>query len=129
MEALEIGKALVELCRKGQFMQAVETHYGDDIVSIEGASGPGFAQRMEGKEAILGKNQWWAENHEVHELRLEGPFGAEGSDRFLVYFDMDVTNKADDQRSQMKEVAIYTVRDGKIVQEEFFYDVSLFPAS
>ena len=34
---------------------------------------------------------------------------------------MDVTPKASGERMQMDEVAVYTVKDGKIVQEEFLY--------
>jgi ketosteroid isomerase-like protein len=36
-------------------------------------------------------------------------------------FEMDVTPKAGGERMQMKEVALYTVKDGKIAQEEFWY--------
>ena len=38
-----------------------------------------------------------------------------------VIFDMDVTAKQTGQRMQMREIGLYTVRDGKIVEERFFY--------
>lgn len=38
----------------------------------------------------------------------------------LVKFDLDVTPQGG-QRMQMSEVALYTTKDGKIVQEEFLY--------
>ena len=44
-----------------------------------------------------------------------------GEDRFALIFDMDVTNRETGQRMQMREVGLYTVADGKIVREEFFY--------
>jgi ketosteroid isomerase-like protein len=34
-----------------------------------------------------------------------------------------VTAKATGQRFQMEEMALYTVKDGKIVGEQFFYNV------
>ncbi|MEL6600761.1 MAG: SnoaL-like domain-containing protein [Pseudomonadota bacterium] len=34
---------------------------------------------------------------------------------------MDTTEKSSGQRTQGREVAIYTVADGKITREEFFY--------
>jgi ketosteroid isomerase-like protein len=34
---------------------------------------------------------------------------------------MDTTDKATGQRSQGREVAVYHVKDGKIVREEFYY--------
>ncbi len=124
METLEIGKALVALCNDDKHLEAIETYYSDDIVSIEGAANEGMPQRMEGIEAIKGKNNWWFENHEVHESIAEGPFVAEGSQQFVVRFTIDVTGKADGQRIQMTEVGIYDVADGKIVQEQFLYNMA-----
>jgi hypothetical protein len=34
---------------------------------------------------------------------------------------MDVTPKASGERVQMREVGLYTIAGGKIVQEEFLY--------
>jgi ketosteroid isomerase-like protein len=81
-------------------------------------------KRMEGIDAIRKKNQWWVENHEVHSGHASGPFPH--GDRFIVNFDFDVTSKAGPmagKRMQMQEAGLYTVKDGKIVQEEFFYDM------
>jgi len=49
-----------------------------------------------------------------------GPF-FHGDDRFTVVFDMDITALETGARSEMREVAEYTVKDGRIVKEEFFY--------
>ena len=58
---------------------------------------------------------------EVHDAKVEGPF-LHGEDRFGMIFEMDVTEKASGQRSQMKELGVYTVDGaGKIIREEFFY--------
>jgi hypothetical protein len=51
-----------------------------------------------------------------------GPF-PHGEDRFCVMFRYDVTNKPRSQRFEIEEVALYTVADGKIVTEEFFYSM------
>ena len=77
--------------------------------------------RMEGIEAVKGKNQWWYDNHEVHSLVTTGPFIGHNPDQFIVEFEIDVTAKASGERSQMKEVGLYTAKDGKVVQEEFLY--------
>ncbi|MCB1056541.1 MAG: nuclear transport factor 2 family protein [Acidobacteria bacterium] len=124
METLEIGKSLVDLCNQGQFDQAVESHYDDDIVSIEGAGGPSGDQRVEGLDAVRAKGKWWSENHEVHAFEAYGPFTAQGDDRFAVYFSLEVTPKATGQRMAMTEVGLYQVRDGKIVEERFFYNMA-----
>ena len=121
METLEVGKSLVALCSEGQFESAIDQHYSENIVSIEGMAYPGMEQRMEGIEAIKGKNQWWIENHEVHSMDAEGPFVSEDSKQFMVRFSMDVTNKHTGDRRQGQEVALYTVADGKVVKEEFYF--------
>ena len=94
------------------------------MVSIEVTGGPGMPARMEGIEAIKGKNEWWLQNHEVHHAEAEGPWP--NGDRFIVRFKYDVTGKAGPlagKRVMMDETALYTVKDGKITQEEFFYDM------
>ncbi len=121
MTAKEVGEKLVGYCREGRNVDAINELYADDIVSIEAMEPPeGGARRMEGKEAILGKNRWWAENHEVHSGEASGPF-PHGDDQFAAIFRYDVTNKPSGQRFMMEEVAVYTLRDGKVAQEEFFY--------
>ena len=123
MNVKEIGKELVELCNQGKNMECVEKFYSDDIVSVE-ASAPqsGGEQVMKGIEAIKGKGQWWAENHEIHSAKVEGPF-PHGEDRFAAIFNYDITNKPSGQRIQMHEVGVFHVANGKIVREEFFYDM------
>lgn len=121
---LEVGKQLVELCNKGENLKAVDTLYSPDIVCNEAMSMPGMPARMEGIEAIRAKNQWWIDNHTVHSGKAHGPWPL--GDRFIVHFDYDVTPKAGPmagQRMKMEEGALYTVKDGKIVQEEFFYSM------
>jgi hypothetical protein len=54
---------------------------------------------------------------EVHSFKASEPFVAH--DRFVVQYDADVTEKESKQRRQISEVGVYTVRDGKIVREEF----------
>ncbi|MEM1179640.1 MAG: SnoaL-like domain-containing protein [Acidobacteriota bacterium] len=120
MEVLDIGKDLVALCREHKHLEAIEKYYADNVVSIEGASQGDMPARMEGLETIKGKNNWWFENNEVHSGTIEGPYCAEGDNRFVVHFSFDVTPKGG-ERMQMAEVGIYTVEGGKIVEERFLY--------
>lgn len=121
MSTLEVGKQLVELCKQGENLQAIKTLYSPDIVSVEASSMPNMPAEMKGMDAILGKNKWWVDNHEVHAATCEGPFPH--GDQFIVRFNYDVTNKPSGKRMQMDEAALYTVKDGKIVREEFFYSM------
>jgi ketosteroid isomerase-like protein len=124
MTTLEIGRRLVELCSTGRTLEALDTLYAKDAVSVEAVASPNFPQVTEGLAAVRGKNEWWYANNEVHRGEIKGPFPH--GDRFALFFGFDVTAKAGPmagQRMQMEEVGLYTVEDGKIVREEFFYSV------
>ena len=114
METMEVAQGLVEMCRQGQFAEAIETYYGENIVSVEGNG-----ETATGLDAIRGKSKWFMENHEIHGVVIEGPFV--GGDEFAVRFALDMTFKPSGERSTMTEVAVYTVADGKIVHEKFLY--------
>lgn len=121
---LEVGRKLVALCNQGKGMEAIDTLYSPNIVSIEAAEHPPFPARMEGIKAVRGKSEWWYANHEVHSGEARGPWPH--GDRFVVMFKYEITPKVGPmagKRFAMEEAALYTVKDGKIAQEEFFYDM------
>jgi len=115
----DVGKKLVELCKQGKNEEAKKTLYANDIVSVEAGAPPGESAEAKGIEAVMAKGKWWADNHEIHSAACEGPFP--NGDRFIVRFTYDVTNKPSGKRIKMDEGALFTVKDGKIVREEFFY--------
>jgi len=119
MTTLEVGKRLVELCREGKNDVAMKELYSPDIVSVEVFAPPGMSAETRGIESVVAKGVWWAENHTVHSARVEGPFPH--GDRFIVRFTYDITTKQANQRGMMDEAALFTVQNGKIVREEFFY--------
>ena len=121
MSVIEIGTRLVNLCNEDKGLDAVDELYAPEIVSVEGQGSDEMPARMEGLQAVRGKNVWWYDNHEVHSATALGPFVGHRDDQFVVQFDIDVTPKATGERSQLREVALYTAADGKIVQEEFLY--------
>jgi hypothetical protein len=120
MTNVEIGKKLVELCQQGKNQEAADTLYAKDIISVEAAGGPNMPAETRGIDAIHAKGKWWSDNHTVHSAVTEGPY-PHGSDKFGVKFVYDVTNKPSNQRRKFEELAVYTVKDGKIVREEFYY--------
>ena len=124
-ETLEIGRKLVELCRQGKNLDAVETLYAADVESVEVHGMPEFPAHMRGIEEIRRKNRWWFDNHTIHGGDARGPYPH--GERFIVVFKFDVTARTGPmagKRMQMEEAGLYTVRGGKIVRDEFFYDVS-----
>ncbi len=122
MSAAEVGNKLVDMVREGRNLDAINELYADDVVSVEAMDPPEGQREVHGADAVRAKNQWWAEQHEVHDASVGGPF-PHGDDRFAVHYKYDVTFKAGDQRYSMEEVGLYSVADGKVVREEFFYSM------
>jgi ketosteroid isomerase-like protein len=114
-----VANELVALCREQRNLDAIAQLYAADIVSTEPVGSDEMPAEMRGRDAVRRKNEWWFENHEVHAAGVSGPFV--GQDEFAVRYDFDVTNRPSGQRFQMTEMALYTVKDGKIVRERFFY--------
>lgn len=117
MTTHEVANALVELCKQGENLKAVETLYAENVVSVEDMEGP--MARLEGHEAVRGKTLWWFGAHEYHGGNVEGPW-VHGN-QFVVRFTMDITEKESGKRMNMDEVGVYTVENGKVVHEYFFY--------
>jgi ketosteroid isomerase-like protein len=115
-----VAQELVALCRAGRNLDAVNKLYSPRIQSIESSGSPEMPAEMNGIEAIRGKHRWWEENNEVHSMEVNGPYL--GDNQFAVQYTFDATFKPTGQRSQMTEMALYTVKDGKIVKEQFFYN-------
>ena len=123
-KTMETGKKLVELCKAGKHLEAMDKLYSPKIVSIEAMASPTgqMPQRIEGIKAVREKGEWWEKNHEIHGGDVQGPWPH--GDRFIVRFTYDVTAKSGPmkgKRMKLDEAALYTVKDGKVVQEEFFY--------
>jgi ketosteroid isomerase-like protein len=109
--------AFTNLLKVGKHEEAAAMFNAPDVVSMEAMDGP--MSRIQGTEAMQAKSAWWYANHEVHHVSTEGPFV--NGDQFTVIFDMDFTVKASGQRVQAKEVGLYTMKDGKVVEEKFYY--------
>lgn len=123
MSTMEIAKKLVDLCRQGKNKEALETLFSEDMVSVEAAATPGVQQEQKGLAAVKAKGEWWLANHEIHSASVTGPWPH--GDRFIMGFQYDVTNKPSGNRMKLDEAALYTIRNGKIVREEFFYDMGM----
>jgi ketosteroid isomerase-like protein len=121
MTTMEIGKELVALCKLGKNQDAIDRLYSPNVESIETCAMPGMEQTQRGIAKIKGKNQWWVDNHQIHEGTVDGPYPH--GDRFILRFKYDVTPKHTGKRMTMDETGLYTVQNGKIIKEEFFYSM------
>ncbi|MEZ4701579.1 MAG: nuclear transport factor 2 family protein [Rhodothermales bacterium] len=120
---MDIARKLVDLCRQGKNAEAIATLFADDAVSVEAWVPEGVEKEAHGLAALKAKSEWWVANHEVHSAAVTGPWPH--GDRFVVGFQYDITHKPSGRRMQMDEVGLFTVKDGKIVREEYFYDAGM----
>ncbi|MFC3652817.1 SnoaL-like domain-containing protein [Dyella humi] len=122
MSTATVANRLVTLCREGKYEEAQRELYAKDAVSVEPqemANGP--MGNAKGLKAILEKGHQFQEAVEkIHKNEVSDPVIADGW--FSVAMHLDATMKGRG-RADMREICVYHVKNDKIVQEQFFYDV------
>lgn len=119
-----VAERLVQLCSTGRHHEAMSELYADDARHVEAMEMPGapYKRVMEGKRTLLEKSEHWGKTTTVHSASCGTPLV--NGDQFLVEMAMDCTSNEGPmagQRMQMREQALYTVRDGRIAEAKFFY--------
>jgi hypothetical protein len=117
MTSSEIAHAFTSLCKEGKLDEAGAQYWAEGVRSIEPFEGE--AATSVGIAAVRAKSEWWYGAHDVHSVDVEGPYV--NGDQFTVRFTMDITVKESGNRTQMEEIGLYTLADGKICEERFFY--------
>ncbi|MFK7756982.1 MAG: SnoaL-like domain-containing protein [Flavobacteriales bacterium] len=121
MEVKDVANKWAEYCNTGQFDKAYAELYDQNCVSLEVEGAQGYPARTEGIEAILVKSKRWDDMvEEFHGMEIEGPIVA--GNHFTATMKMDITMKGMSRRKD-EEVAVFQVKDGKIVNEQFFYPI------
>ena len=119
-DLVKLGQAFVQAMRNGRGIAHVDEVYAENAESVEAVVPPGRDARIaKGRGAIKAKREDWVATHDIHKLDAEGPF-VHPPNQFGVRFEVEVTQKATGRQMTLREVAVYTVEDGKIVREEFF---------
>lgn len=118
---MDVAKRYVELVKEQKNEEALEELFAKDAVSVEAGAPPGQDRTKRGLNEIRAKGDWWISNHIVHRAEVDGPYPHD--DRFAVRFTYDITFKPESKRFTMNEIGLFTVKDGKITKEEFFYAV------
>lgn len=120
MTTQDVANRFNELAQTGQYDKIQEELYAGNAVSIEPAHAAAMGMsNAEGLDAIKAKGA--AFNAMVEEMH--GGYSTEpvvAGNHFSVAMGMDITMKGMG-RSKMDEIAVYEVKDGKIVKEQFFF--------
>ena len=114
----QVASRFHELAQQGNWNQIQDELFSKDAKSIEPAGSQGL-KSVSGLDKIKAKAKEWDEMvEETHggycnEPQVAGKY-------FSCAMGADVTMKGQG-RTTMDEIALYEVKDGKIVSEQFFY--------
>lgn len=118
MTTQEVANRFNELAQQGQYDQILAELFSEDATSLEPEDSA--MESVQGLTKIQEKAKAWNEKvEEMHDGYCSPPLVA--GDFFSCAMGMDVTIK-EQGRMKMDEIAIYEVKDGKIVSEQFFYN-------
>jgi SnoaL-like polyketide cyclase len=118
----KVAQRLVELCTTGKNQQALQELYADNARHVEAMEGPGCPRVLEGKATLLQKAEKFAKTTTIHGATCSKPLV--NGDQFVCQMTMDCTSSEGpmaNQRMNMSETALYTVKNGRIVEGKFFY--------
>ena len=118
MTTEEVAGKFNEFAQSGQWQEIQDQLYSKDAVSIEPETSQGL-KTVEGLDAIREKGKQFSEMVEEMHGGYSNPPVVAGN-FFAVAMGMDCTMKGMG-RAKMDEIAVYEVKDGKIVKEQFFY--------
>lgn len=117
MTTQEVADKFYEYMQQGDFGGIYAELYSPDATSEE-APGPDWPKAT-GMMEIQQKGKKWNEIvKEMHGGTTAKPVVA--GEYFTSFMTMDYTNNKD-QRINMEEIGLYTVKNGKIISEQFFY--------
>ena len=116
----EVANKWAQMCREGKNLDCVNELYAENVVSKEmpGMPGPG---QVEGRQNVWNKNKEWLENvNEFHASEICEPIVAGNHFTARMRFDCTFNDRG---RQKMEELCVYEVKNGKIVSEQFYYDM------
>jgi hypothetical protein len=121
MTTQEMANKYYELACQNKYIEIQHEFYGDNVISVEPehAALKGMQIVTKGKSALMAKGAAFREKREtLHSQSCSEPFIT--GDFFSVILKRDITFK-DQSRVLLEEIAIFQVKEGKIISEQFFY--------
>lgn len=121
MTTQDIANRYYELARDSKWTEIQDELHDDNVLcrEPEHAASRGIPVMTQGKEALKAKSAANRDKIEtIHDQSCSEPIVA--GDFFSVALKRDVTFKGMPRR-KLEELGVFEVRDGKIVEERFFY--------
>jgi len=122
MTTQEVANRYHELARQGKWFEIQDELFADDVKSVEPAEASSryrYLRSAEGKADVRKKAEEWVSRVEsLHSQYFTEP--VVGGDHFALGWGVDV-DVAGLGRRKIDEIAVYEVKNGQIVLEQFFY--------
>lgn len=125
MATQKVADRLYELISTGKNMEAFRELYAPDARHVEVMDGPpgsGCDRINAGVENLIKKAERMYQTTTIHSASCGKPIV--NGDQFVMPMSLDCTSSEGpmaNQRMNMSETALYTVKNGKIVEGKFFY--------
>jgi hypothetical protein len=121
MSVQTVAGKFKELVNQGKHFEVMRTMYAPGMVSVE-ADGREFV----GRDVVIRKSEAFQGANDIVSQDVRGPFFLgdpnASAGRFAVYTSIDFVPKSGGERVTHEEVGLYSVKDGAITREEFYYD-------
>jgi ketosteroid isomerase-like protein len=121
MTTQEVANRYMDLFKQGKASEIQDTLYDADVICVEPehAASQGIPTLTRGLEAIKAKTKARQETiAELHSFYCTEP--SVGGGYFSMAMGRELTFK-NGQRRKVDEIAVFGVKDGKIVSETFYY--------
>jgi hypothetical protein len=119
MDTKDVAQKWAKMCREGNYLDCINALYADDVTSREMPGMP--VPLIKGKKNVWNKSKQWLDTVEAfHSTEISDPLVADTHFTSKLSFDITIKDKG---RKQMEEVAVFEVKDNKIVNEQFFYSI------
>lgn len=117
----EVAREFTAMLRAGQFEAAGDRFWATDVVSIDPAELRGaIGLAVSGIAAARIKCAARFASARRDDIGIDGPFVT--GNQFALFLDLLIDDPASGTRQPFTEIALYTVRDGQIAEERYFYE-------
>jgi len=114
MTTRQIALRLIEMCKEKKFSKARKELYAENAISMEADN-----KVIEGLKAMDEKEKnWHSSIQEIHDIKFSKPLINGNFFSIAISWDLSYKGK---ERGGWKEIAVFEVKDQKVVLEKFYY--------
>lgn len=117
---IEVADDFTALMAAGDPQAAAQKYWAQDISILEPVSiTESGLNPVTGFTAAQKRLENWLRGKAMEDVLVDGPFIT--GENFALFIDMELIDQATGARAAFSEIAIYTVRNGKITEERHFH--------